>query len=287
MSSDSVTIFETKQFFIEKPEINNEGYIDNEEYIFPFKFQLPGYTLPTSYEFNYGEYIFYIAYWVKVTLDVPWRFNKHLFKCFTVINPLDLNLLHGIRQPCGVSDTKIICCGPCKSDPITIELNTNKTGYVAGETIIFNSSIDNRSSETIISLSAALEQHIFTKNNSYVELKYAIVTLEYPGEKIGPYKLVNWSDVKLKIPTVCPSILETPQIMKIEYKLTIVIVFIGFTKEKKKRVELPITIGTVPLNDSPSSISFPANPIFSSDYNNGIDNKTNDKVFKSKYPFYT
>lgn len=156
---------------------------------------------------------------------------------------------------------------------------------MAGETIIFNATIDNRSSETIISLSAALEQHIFTRNSSKVEFGYDIVALEYPGEKIDPYKLVNWSDVKLKIPTVCPSITETCKIIKIEYKLTVVIVFIGFTK--KKRVELPITIGTVPLNDSPSSISFPANPIFSSDYYNGIDNKTNDTLFKPKYPFYT
>lgn len=121
-------------------------YIDNEEYIFPFKFQLRGSTLPTSYELYYSDdYKFYIRYWVKVTLDVPWWFNKHVIKCFTVINPLDLNLLPGLRQPYGVSDTKIICCGPCQSDPITIELNTNKTGYVAGETIIFNCSIDNRS----------------------------------------------------------------------------------------------------------------------------------------------
>ena len=281
---DRDTIFETKHYFIKKTEINKEGYIDNEEYIFPFKFQLPGSTLPTSFEFYYGDYSFYIGYLVNVTLDVPWSLNKYAKKCFTVINPLDLNRLPALRQPYGVSDTKIICCGPCKRDPITIELNTNKTGYVAGETIIFNATIDNRSSETIISLSAALEQHIFTRNSSKVEFGYDIVALKYPGEKIDPYKLVNWSDVKLKIPTVCPSTIETCKIIKIEYKLTVVIVFIGFNK---KRVELPITIGTVPLNDSPSSISFPANPIFSSDYYNGIDNKTNDTLFKPKYPFYT
>ena len=107
---------------MEKP-MNNDLYLETGEYNHPFRFLLPESNLPTSYEY----YSAYIRYWLKATIDIPWSINKHAIRCLTVINPLDLNLLPALRQSYGVTDTKIICCGPCKSDPITIDFNTNKS----------------------------------------------------------------------------------------------------------------------------------------------------------------
>jgi hypothetical protein len=84
---------------------------------------LPANNLPTSYEFLQSH----IRYWVKATTDGPSSLNEQALRIFTVINPLDLNLLPGIRQPFGVNDIKAVCCGPCKINPIIIDLQTNKS----------------------------------------------------------------------------------------------------------------------------------------------------------------
>ena len=45
-----------------------------------------------------------------------------------VISPYDLNLMPALRQPYGASEMKVLCCGPCKSDPIiaTFEIPKSK-----------------------------------------------------------------------------------------------------------------------------------------------------------------
>ena len=117
------TFFETKRPLLRKQPNSSDLYLNPLENNFRFEFFLPMFNLPTSYEYNSA----YIRYWLKATIEIPWSINKHTTRCLTVINPLNLNRLPGIKQPYGVSDTKIICCGPCQSQPITIDLNTNKS----------------------------------------------------------------------------------------------------------------------------------------------------------------
>ena len=87
---------------------------------FPFKYTLPANNLPTSFEHPEA----FIRYSVKATIDVQLSFNEHALRCFTVINPLDLNLVPGLNEPGRINDIKH--AGPFKSDPIIIDLQTNK-----------------------------------------------------------------------------------------------------------------------------------------------------------------
>ena len=105
--------------------MNSDLYLEACEYNHPFRFILPAGNLPTSYE----HFEAHIRYWVKATIDIPWSINKHAIQCFSVINPLDLNLLPGLLQPYGVNDTKTVGIGIFKSDPIIIDFNTNKSNY--------------------------------------------------------------------------------------------------------------------------------------------------------------
>ena len=92
------------------------------EYNFPFRFLLPWTDLPTSFE-QCGAYI---GYSVKAIIDIPWSLDLKTTRFFTVINPLDLNLLPELRQPYYVKDIKT--CGIIfKKDPIMIEFDTNKS----------------------------------------------------------------------------------------------------------------------------------------------------------------
>ena len=108
---------------MEKQPNSSDLYLEPIDNNFRFRFILPKGNLSTSYE----HFEAHIRYWVKATINIPWSINRHAIRCFTVINPLDLNRQPSLRQPYGVSDTKIVCCGPCKSDPITIDLNTTKS----------------------------------------------------------------------------------------------------------------------------------------------------------------
>ncbi len=54
-------------------------------------------------------------------------FDKHSRKSFTVISLYDLNQYPGARQSFGLSDTKTVCCGPCKSGPITVNFGVSKS----------------------------------------------------------------------------------------------------------------------------------------------------------------
>lgn len=108
---------------MQKQDETNDLYLKDYHYNFPFRFTLPTSNLPTSYEF----FDAHIRYYVKATIDIPMSINREAIRCFSVINPLDLNLLPSLRQSFGVSDTNRVCCGPCISDPILIDFNTTKS----------------------------------------------------------------------------------------------------------------------------------------------------------------
>ena len=254
---------------------------------------------------------------MRATVEVEWSFNIHAVRVFSVVNPLDLNLLPGLRQPIGVSDTKILCCGPCKSDPIIINFNTNKSkfghfnnyinlflninnqlkaGYVSGESVIFNVSIDNRSSKSIKFISVFLIQHNeLNVRGSKKFLTNNICTLEYNDPRIGPQMQESWSNGTLKIPIVCPSLLDTCRIMKLYYTLTLCVHFNGLSISNS--LDIPIVIGTIPLYDSNLSLPGTSNVGYYKSgsksiggYNENEQNETNltnnEGDFVSKYPYY-
>ena len=120
--------------------------------------------------------------------------------------------------------------------------------------IIFNASINNSSSETIKSISALLVQHTeFFGMNWYggqeeQTRSHTVLKLLYTGPEIGPGMHGSWTNGRLKIPPVCPSLQDTCSIIKLEYKLTLIVNVRKISN--KKYVHIPIVIGTVPITDS-------------------------------------
>lgn len=57
------------------------------EYNFPFQFHTPAQNLPTSVEGNFGH----VRYWLKASIDRPWRFDITTKSVFTVIEYVDIN----------------------------------------------------------------------------------------------------------------------------------------------------------------------------------------------------
>lgn len=79
---------------------------------------------------------------------------------------------------------------------------------------------------------------------------YNILRLPYTRPDIGPRMQEIWSNGRIKIPPVCPSLQDTCRVIKLEYKLTLVVNVKEYSM--KKLVSVPIVIGTVPFTDSNS-----------------------------------
>lgn len=117
---DSEKYLDEKIMFMEK-EGNSDLYLEPGDYAFPFQVTLPA-NVPTSFEHAYGR----IRYSLNGTIDIPWAVDKHTTLAFSVISHVDLNQFPNLRQSAEASDSKTLCCGPCKSAPITGELSIRK-----------------------------------------------------------------------------------------------------------------------------------------------------------------
>ena len=108
---------------------SNDLYLDIGEYSYPFEIILPK-NLPTSFEHNFGQ----VRYNINGTIDIPWAFDKHTTKSFSVINNVDLNYFGtSIRQPIGLSGAKIFCCWCCASETVTAKFEILKGNILIRE----------------------------------------------------------------------------------------------------------------------------------------------------------
>lgn len=103
---------------------NSDLYLESGDYSYPFNIVLPP-NLPTSFEHQFGR----VRYSIYGTIDIPWAFDKHTTRSFSIVSPLDLNLNPNLRQPYTTTASKVLCCGPCKSDPITANFSVLKGIY--------------------------------------------------------------------------------------------------------------------------------------------------------------
>lgn len=120
----------TTPFMMKQPE--SDMYIEAGDYSYPFQILLPP-NLPTSFEHQFGQ----IRYSISATIDIPWAFDKHTTRSFSVISNTDLNSIGPqIRQPYGLSGEKIFCCWCCASEPALANFEILKGGYVPGNVFI-------------------------------------------------------------------------------------------------------------------------------------------------------
>ena len=129
--------------------------------------------------------------------------------------------------------------------------------------------------------------------------------LRYNGPTIGPGIKGDWSNAEFKIPIVCPSLLNMCPIITLDYTFTLV-VSVNKGLSLNKVLQIPIVIGTVPLNDA--NITLPAidyyRPIVNEGQNgseekmqenapalitsnsNAVENHGNQTNFTPSYPYY-
>ncbi|CAI5440890.1 unnamed protein product [Caenorhabditis angaria] len=197
--------------------------------IFPFKFQLP-LNLPPSFEGFHGH----IRYSIHVELDrvVP---ISDLNRIPTAIKPIEKT----ISRNFGFGETWQ------ENGPIFLTVIVPKTGFVAGQLIPIQISIENNTQRKNLKIRAKLLQIATFKADDFDN----ITRIKHSDRKIAQARkqlYFKWPVLRdriyLRIPACVPSFTNCP-ILSVEYFLCIKIDL----KKGSLKCEFPIIIGTLPL----------------------------------------
>lgn len=209
---------------------------------YPFTCSLPP-SLPSSFEGEFGH----VRYTIKVTLDRPWKFDQDSKMAFTVISPVDLNLMEKACQPEKLVMEKTFCCWCCASAPLSIVVSLPVKGYLSGQAIPLLAEIDNKSNVDVTKVKFLFRKHLAFHTSAPRMTKRDVKTI---GElAIGPFNKTEQRVVRqsLDIPPLPPSNLDNCGIIDLHYDLQVICEVAGFHSNLEGII--PITIGTVPLKD--------------------------------------
>lgn len=207
-------------------------------HVFKFCCALPS-NLPTSFQGEFGM----IRYTVCAILDRPWKFNQTCAVAFTVLKPLDLNRDPVLGQPKRVEVLETFCCWPCRSRPLQITVEIPASGYVPGQKIPVTVTLNNASSVTLHGIKCSLQRdEYYFSETPYAKSKTVRKTFATASTTVT--NDVYWRTVlQLDIPSIAPT--GECSILTMEYEL-IITVKVGSCRINPK-IQIPITIGTVPL----------------------------------------
>ena len=239
-----------KCFRFSMPFISKQGsqdlFLEPGDYSFPFQIQLPS-NLPTSFESSNAR----IRYSLTSTIDIPWAFDQHTYKAITVISHVDLNLDPTLRRPYNLCESKTVCCCCCKSGPISATLCLKKTGFVCGEYLSGDVTINNQSSRDVkpptIHLYEKLTLHATTRSKTFVR---AICSFNLP-KSVPSGTSESFNNIGFVIPAVCPSSLPTSRIINLSYYFDLNFDASGISFSTDMQV--PLTIGTIPMREESSN----------------------------------
>ncbi|XP_051165267.1 arrestin domain-containing protein 17-like [Leptopilina boulardi] len=211
---------------------------------FPFEFILPS-RLPSSFESKLG----YIRYTLKAIIDLPWKFDIETKSPFTVISKYDLNTDSNASRPIVESRTHNFGCFST-TPPLTATLSMPVGGYVPGQIIPINISINNQSGVTIYHVRLKLIKKVVfkvTKPRSQKRKKKTTIKEIHEG------KIENNNvsfDEFIEVPSLPSSNLNQCGIIDVQYAVELKL-YIDKLCSRNLKFTTQVLIGTVPLNNCP------------------------------------
>ncbi|KAH8280913.1 hypothetical protein KR054_004490 [Drosophila jambulina] len=220
---------------------NNRHTIQAGVHNYTFACQLP-YQCPSSFEGRHGC----IRYIVKVLLIRPWKFDQAYTKGFTVLKMLDLNFdTPQLRLAAHSEGYRTFCCGPCKTDPLKLELHLPQAGYVPGQRIPVTVVVVNNTavavSELRLSLVMLVRYYSVSPEHSRVE---RIIISRAKGDSVLK-QCTRSLTIDLPVPATPPTCVELSNLIQIAYQLEVE-ALVKSLREQQLMV-MPVTIGTIPL----------------------------------------
>jgi hypothetical protein len=190
---------------------------------YPFSCALPP-QLPSSFEDTLGH----IRYTIKVTLDRPWKFDQDSKLAFTVISPVDLNLMEKANEPFKLAIDKTFCCWCCASAPLSVVVSIPVTGFVSGQTIPILAEVDNQSNVDVEKLKFQFRKHVAFHTTAPRMTKKDVKSIA--ELTLGPFNRGEQRTIRqmLDIPPLPGSNLQNCGIIDLHYDLFVVCEVSGF-----------------------------------------------------------
>lgn len=211
---------------------------------FNFSCQLPP-QLPTSFESKYGH----IRYQVKVEMERPWKFDIKYCFAFTVLKVLDLNYESpALRSPLKNEVTKNFFFG-LGSKTLFVSAEILSSGYVAGQFVTISVKINNESNVDVEEIKFSLKKFIHYNSQSPRRKTRERVEMAAETRHAGvPGKSKGNIEAQLVIPAVPPTNIAFCSVIQVSYEIHVQAKVGGIHRSPLLR--LPITLGTVPLQNS-------------------------------------
>jgi len=184
---------------------------------FPFSFMIPP-NIPASFYFQ-SKATAYVYYGLSAKIKRHgFHFNVKEKHQITVLGNTPMSDCPGNPlEPAVARETKFICCWCCKTGPITAEVQLNKTGFVAGETVFVNVNVENLSNTDLVVTKLKLKRSVFlqsrTKGRTWADTP---IEIDQPGCKNRKTLVLN--NVPFQLPVdLAPSMLPFCAVIKPNY----------------------------------------------------------------------
>ncbi|XP_002019548.2 arrestin domain-containing protein 17 [Drosophila persimilis] len=228
-------------YLVGSEQNNNRHTIQAGVHNYNFSCQLP-YQCPSSFEGRYGC----IRYIVKVLLIRPWKYDQAYATGFTVLKMMDLNFeTPQLRLAAHSEGYRTFCCGPCKTDPLKLELNLPQAGYVPGQKIPVTVVVVNNSSVAVseLRLSLVMLVRYFSLSPDHARVERIIIS-RAKGDAVLK-QCTRSLTIGLPVPSTPPTCVELSNLIQIAYQVEVEALVKSLREEQL--MIMPVTIGTMPL----------------------------------------
>ncbi|XP_014098604.3 arrestin domain-containing protein 17 [Bactrocera oleae] len=230
-------------------ETSQNFTIQTGKHTYNFACKLPE-NCPTSFEGLHGC----VRYIVKVTLLIPWKFNQTYTRGFTVMKMLDLNYESPqLKIPITSENYRSYCCGPCKTEPLKMQIQLPQAGYVPGQRIPINALVINNTNIPVAEVHYALIMLVrYSSPAPAVNSCLERITMTTAKSESVLRKCTRSLTQELLVPATPPTCLRSCSIIRISYQLEVEARMKGWYSSQT--ITIPIFIGNVPLWQTPPII---------------------------------
>ncbi|XP_073696950.1 arrestin domain-containing protein 3-like [Garra rufa] len=250
--SDHERYFKLKQYFIQESSkkgeseknttlVNGETYgpvIKPGSHVFPFRFQLPQQNMPPSFKGLHG----WVKYVLTVKLSRPWKSTSAASTELSFVIRNDGTSDHLLQPQSGTQDKKIKLFG---SGKMSMNVTTDKTGYMQGETIRVFVDVDNSSSRDVKLKYSLKQQQTFIAGSS-TNRGYKDIVKE--TRDCVPSKEKSKFIVDMIVPRDLTVTIENCRIIKVQYELK---VYLDVSFASDPEVRFPVVILSPPEQQCP------------------------------------
>jgi len=216
--------------------------------VLEFAYTLPN-ELPTSFDAKHSTG--YVRYFVKVLVTNQDSIKHSRKAYFTIVKPEDLNFhpalfVESSRQH--IKQCKTNSCFPSKTNRyMSMNVRLAKQGFVPGEQIKFMAEIENSSTRSVHAMKAHLVQYVSAYANSptfKMQDAFKVIVSVGKQDKLPKGSVSIWNDALLYVPAVVPTFVIN-DVLEVHYSLRVEAHCDKHGPEVT--VDVPLTIGTVPL----------------------------------------